>query len=321
VAALFEHLRAYRVDARVLDVGRGDHAGRGIRPARGALRCAGQLARAAAAGFLFHLHTSGANAKSWALAMAVGRARLPGRRPGILTIHSGLCPSYLAASPWRRRVARIACAGYGRIVAVSPAIAEALRSAGVAGDRLEVLSAFSTTGVRPAPPPRMLLALRHRHRRLVCAAVAPGPTYGIDLLLAAFFRLRAGLPPDEVGLVLFGPGSEALDRMAVPVGVHGLGERPHPEALAWIAGCDLFVRPTRADGDALSVREAVALGRPVVASAVGLRPSGCRLVSPGDPEALAAEMASVLGQPGAVDLPVPDGDPLDRLRAIYEGRA
>jgi glycosyltransferase involved in cell wall biosynthesis len=46
----------------------------------------------------------------------------------------------------------------------------------------------------------------------------------------------------------------------------------------------VFVRATLEDGDSISVREALALGVPVVASRVGTRPPGTILFHPGDVE-------------------------------------
>jgi glycosyltransferase involved in cell wall biosynthesis len=60
--------------------------------------------------------------------------------------------------------------------------------------------------------------------------------------------------------------------------------------LAVIRGADVYVRPTLADGDSVSVREAVALGRTVVATSVGTRPSEAILVPPGEADALATAL-------------------------------
>jgi glycosyltransferase involved in cell wall biosynthesis len=90
----------------------------------------------------------------------------------------------------------------------------------------------------------------------------------------------------EAALALYGPGSESL----LAAGVHAFGELHRPQALALMAACDVFVRPTLADGDAISVREAIALGRPVVASAVGARPPEARLFPAGDAAACAEEI-------------------------------
>jgi glycosyltransferase involved in cell wall biosynthesis len=46
--------------------------------------------------------------------------------------------------------------------------------------------------------------------------------------------------------------------------------------------CDVFVRPTWSDGDANSVREALYLGKPAVASDVVVRPESCLTFKTGD---------------------------------------
>jgi glycosyltransferase involved in cell wall biosynthesis len=69
-----------------------------------------------------------------------------------------------------------------------------------------------------------------------------------------------------------------------------MGELPRDRALAVVAASDVFVRPTLADGDAISVREALALGRPVVASAVGARPAEAALFPAGDAAACAEQI-------------------------------
>jgi glycosyltransferase involved in cell wall biosynthesis len=314
VAALARVLAERGVDVRVLDIGQGDHRGGLVRPARGALRFAARLAAVAAEGRLVHAHTNGANPKSWLVALAAGRARRPLGARGVLTIHSGLCPAWLRASARRRALAAAACAGYGRVVAVNAEIAEALGEAGVPSRRVAVIPPFSPKVMTTGEPPPGLAAFRARHGPLFCAALAPGPTYGADVLLPAFRTVRARLP--AAGLVVFGPGTARLSAD----GILALGEIPHRGALAVIEAADVFVRPTRADGDAVSVREAIALGRAVVATAAGHRPAGCLLVPPGDGTSLAARMAE------AATLPRPparlgDPDPFDVLIETYASLA
>ncbi|HJQ77217.1 MAG TPA: glycosyltransferase [Acidimicrobiia bacterium] len=84
-----------------------------------------------------------------------------------------------------------------------------------------------------------------------------------------------------------------------------LGRRA--DARAFIAAADLVVNPADVEGLPVSLLEALALGRPVVATAVGGVPSVIRhemtglLVPPGEPESLAEAMARALGSPQAIE--------------------
>jgi len=78
----------------------------------------------------------------------------------------------------------------------------------------------------------------------------------------------------------------------------------------------VFVRPTIADGDSVSVREALALGRAVVATAVGHRPEGVRLVPPADAVALSAAMIEAVEGSERRPAEVP-ADSLQRILSLY----
>jgi glycosyltransferase involved in cell wall biosynthesis len=251
----------------------------------GRARLIARLALARLRRELVHVHTNGHNRKSWLLAAvcAVGHTG-----PSLLTLHSGLAPDYLRAhAPLVRRIA----ARYSRVVAVNAEIAAALVDAGLPPARVVVAAAFSAASLALRLSPPGLAQLRRAHPLLVAAALAPGPEYGAAVLLDAFARVRARRP--DAGLVVYGPGTRAPALAAAARArdlggaVHHLGELERRRALAVVAAADVFVRPTLADGDAISVREALALGRPVVASAVGSRPSQVALFPAGDAAACA----------------------------------
>ncbi|BDG05852.1 glycosyltransferase [Anaeromyxobacter oryzae] len=314
VAALARAARARGVDVTVLDIGRGDHAAGFVRPARGPVRYATALSGAAAEGRLLHVHTNGANVKSWVVALAAGRARRPGAPRAVLTLHSGSAPAFLRRSAANRALAVAACAGFGTIVAVNEEIAALVAAAGVPRRKVTILAPFSPLLLEARAAPPALAAFRAAHGPLVAAALSPGPIYGADLLLPAFEALRARVP--SAGLVVFGEGTggHAFRRP----GVLGLGEIDHGAALAVMEAAEVFARPTRADGDAVSVREALALGCRVVASTVGHRPDGCLLFPAGDRSALAARLADAVAAPRPARAPLAGAlDPFDALFAIY----
>jgi glycosyltransferase involved in cell wall biosynthesis len=145
----------------------------------------------------------------------------------------------------------------------------------------------------------------------VLAAGRLVPIKGFDLLVAAVGRIPDVARP---ALVIAGEGPEKtrLARLALEAGVQlGLAGLLGQRALAdCMAAADLFVHPCRtlasgrSEGMPLVVREALACGRPVIASASGglgelLGTPGLTLVAPEDADALAQaiELALRTGRP------------------------
>jgi glycosyltransferase involved in cell wall biosynthesis len=96
----------------------------------------------------------------------------------------------------------------------------------------------------------------------------------------------------------------ALERLEHPVEVAVLGDPPVPaaEVARRLRAAELYVHPSRADTFPSGVLEALACGTPVVASRVGGIPEQVGdatgvLVGPGDPEALANAIESLLADP------------------------
>jgi glycosyltransferase involved in cell wall biosynthesis len=176
---------------------------------------------------------------------------------------------------------------------VSKALRRSLCAAGVPHDRLWIAPAFFLDALGDRITPAGAAALRRRHSPLCAAVAAPGPEYGMDVLLDAFAALRRTRP--EAGLVVAGPDLRRAERTRP--GVYWLGDLPRAETLGLLEACDVFIRPTRADGDAISVREALALGRRVVASDAAARPEGVALHRAGDAGDLARAVLAALDAP------------------------
>ncbi len=112
---------------------------------------------------------------------------------------------------------------------------------------------------------------------------------------------RRGRP--RAGLVLIGSGSlEGELRTKIgskPYVEHILlcGDVPHKSTLEAISRSSMMLRTTLYDGDAVSVREALYLGVPVIASDNGMRPQGVRLIPSSNLIALEDEIERVLAEP------------------------
>ena len=124
------------------------------------------------------------------------------------------------------------------------------------------------------------------------------------LLTAAKRVVERGVP---VRFIAVGRGEEeeALRRLHTEL---ELGDRfrflgYREDAVHVLAGCDLFVLPSRYEGVPVAVLEALAMGLPVVATPVGTVPDVVtdgvegRLVLPRDPAALASAIEEVAGDP------------------------
>ena len=316
VDELFRAVRARGGVCEVLDIGKGQLPADGVTPAGSIARFTGLLASFSARGYQIHLHTNGANPKSWMLASVCAAAGRLASRPALITLHSGLGPAWLAESTLRQRMATAVLRQFATVIAVNEEIRSALDVPGAV-----VLPAFSLEFLQPGSPPEGLAGLRAEASPLFCAMVAPRPEYGEEILLRAFEQVQKSLP--SARLALYGPGSEARvpqPEARSPKSPFRFGELPRPQALALIAACDVFVRPTLADGDSVSVREALALGRTVVATRVGNRPAEVKLVAPGDASSLSKGLLEAAGEISARparSVGAPAADSLARILSLY----
>jgi glycogen(starch) synthase len=306
VAGLHRQLLAAGVTCRVLDMSL-------VRPGFG---FGWTVLRHALRGWTLHLHTNGHNVKSWLLALGCG---LAGQSRGgcILTLHSGMVSGYLEAAPvWRRKLAALACSLYTQVICAGPETSSALLSLGVES---EVLPAFLNAARPEVSPESGLLEWIGRHRPLFSTVLFFRPEYGFDLLVAALARLRRLYP--SLGCLVMGSGEQRAEagkrirEAGLEDSILLLGDVHHDDCLALMSACDVFLRPTLADGDSISVREALSLGIPVVASRVGARPAGAILFRPGDVEEMlaAVELALVAKR----NNPPQAAGSMDRLMEIY----
>ncbi len=263
---------------------------------------------------ILHLHTNGHSRKSWLMILM---ASLAGRLRGvtaILTLHSGLLPGYVAGfGIVRRRFARWILRPFTRVICVNSAICRSMQRLGIAASRTAVIPAFLGVPDAPAlsPPDRALI----RAFRPLLVAVAGGeedPERGLAVVL----RAVQGLVPlnPSLGAVLMGWQVGPKTRPLIEeLGLGGravcLGEVSHDRCLALLRASDVTVRSTFVDGDAITVREALAFGVPVVASDTAFRPEGVTLFRRGDVSDLMAKLSQVLTRSiGGASAPRPASD-------------
>lgn len=320
VAALRRHLAAREdTEVAVLDIGtRRTERRPECLPVTGYLDFALKLLRYASRGFTIHLHTNGHNVKSWmATAFCVAAGLRTGRRT-VVSLGSGAMPAFLAdAGTAVRAIVRVSLAGAGAFIVCNDTARAALIAHGAGAEKIAILPWFyGVSRQEIGPLPYAAARFRRGHRPLIGAISSVGSEYGIPLLIDAAARLRPRYP--ELGVVLMGPD---LLADGSPRWTFAMGEMHRPAILAVMGALDVFVRPTYFDGDAVSVREALALGVRVVASDTDFRPAGVRLFPRGDADALAAAIDTALAAPAtsveSTSLPAL----LDLYDALPVGRA
>ena len=197
------------------------------------------------------------------------------------------------------------------VTAVSRAVAESSVALGVPRDRITVIpNGVDTARFGPAPGGGVAASASEAARRSAAApligsvgCLAPRKDYG-TLLEALALLARRGR---EFEVLLVGDGAErgTLESQARALGLAGrvrfAGERSDVERL--LPTMDVFVLSSREEGIPNALLEAMASGRPVVATAVGGTPeivaageSGW-LVPPASPGPLADALEEALSNP------------------------
>ena len=205
-----------------------------------------------------------------------------------------------------RRALRLTNRWARRVVAVSEDTARIARQReGLAAPHLTVipngvdLNRFAPQGRREAA--RAILGIPASARLLVTVSHLT-PIKGIDVLVEAAPGIRAAVP-DALFLVAGRGGEqERVQRRIRSLGLERefrlLGS--HEDVPGLLEAADLFVLPSRSEGQPNAVIEAMAMGLPVVACRVGGVPEVARhgqealLVEPDQPESLARACLDVL---------------------------
>ncbi|MGD8394296.1 MAG: glycosyltransferase family 4 protein [Candidatus Eiseniibacteriota bacterium] len=314
VAALMRQMRAALEAAgctvTVLNLGPGRPTGPGIVQIgqRNRLRQVIETWRALRRSRSAVFHYISASYRSfWLGVVCLALARLAGRRM-VVSFVGGAFGSFIGGLGWPARgVARVALGQAAALIACNPAIATTLAQL-APGRRIEMLtncfvSAGATIRGDPAVLPDALARFVELHRPVIACTGAASPEYGLGNAVMALPRLREARP--DAGLVLVvtrygqvdGRGELEAAIAAQGVAEHVLITSDIPDFTALLARSDLFLRTARVDGDSMSVREALALGVPTVASDAAPRPDGVVTYGRDDVEGLVEALHEALTAP------------------------
>lgn len=230
---------------------------------------------------VIHLHFGG-ELTPRLLGLCLVCCLIPGRRV-VLTFHSGGYPSGSGDRARPNSLQGWVLRRPDAVVAVNAEIAGWFRRLGVDERRIRVICPFAPVAAPVGGPQREdIRRFIAAHSPMLTTVGLLEPEYDLALQIRAMEAVRRRHP--NAGLAIVGSGSLEPELKATidrhPERAHMLmcGDVAHPDTVGLIAASDLFLRTTLYDGDSVSVREALQLGVPVIASDNGMRPSGVVLI-------------------------------------------
>jgi glycosyltransferase involved in cell wall biosynthesis len=237
-----------------------------------------------------HLHFGG-TLTTRLIALAMLCTLMP-RSKSVLTFHSGGYPSSEKGRSARPGTVRgFVFRRLDRIIAVNEEIALMFRKFGVDPQRIRIISPHIIT-----PPtneislPQSFQAFQQTHEPLLTTVSWLEEAYDLPSQIDALGLVRERFP--RAGLVIVGSGNleheirDSIKSKSYAEAILLTGDVEHSVAMRMMSVSDLFLRTTLHDGDSISVREALYLGIPVIATDNSMRPDGVVLIPASDPIAL-----------------------------------
>lgn len=248
---------------------------------------------------VLHLHVGGEVSRR-ILGLALASTVFAGRK-SILTMHSGAYPLTDAAKTAQRLSARGAIfRRFGRIIAVNDQLVDVFRRYGVRDERIRMILPYSLhTPDKNIEIPQNLAEFFAAHDPVLLSVGGLEAEYDPLFQIEAMRDILKDFP--NAGLLIAGDGTMRRD-VETAVSASGYagsvciaGNVDHAVTLNLIARAAVMLRTTRFDGDAISVREALYLGTPVIATDNGMRPVGTNLIAIGDRAALVEKVREICG--------------------------
>jgi glycogen synthase len=268
---------------------------------------------------ILHLHIGG-DITGRLLALGLACSVWPGAK-SVLTFHSGGYPaSAEGRTAGRETVRGFVLRRFSRLIAVNPQLGELFSRFGADSGRIRVIAPHALTGVRPGTKmPEEIERFFAAHQPVLISMGWLEPEYDYSLQIRTLGKIRARHP--RAGLLILGAGRLEADlrrEIAATQSADAVlmaGDVAHEVAMAALERSQVFLRTTLYDGDSVSVREALHLGVPVVATNNGMRPAGVILMRDSSSEALSEGVEEALGRERGVNAA---GEDWSNIAAVLE---
>jgi len=224
------------------------------------------------------------------------------RIPVVVTEHSSAFPRGLIRG-FERVKAKFAFERAAVVCLVSEDLKKHIEALGIRA-RFQVVPNVVDTSL--FSPPSECWTKRNDKKRLLTVALLT-PVKGIPHLLEALAQLRKKRDDFVLDIVGDGPNRAEYEELTRKLGLQGIvhfhGLKTKQEVAEFMKQCDIFVLPSLFETFGAVLIEALACGKPVIASQIGgpgeiVTDEVGRLVPPGDSEALARTLDYMLDHYG-----------------------
>ena len=246
----------------------------------------------------------------WEMGVLVGVMRFLGKKAVVSIVGDDL-KDHLTQGGWfRKKLLIFALKRYARIIAVNPEIERLLLSKGISPERIEVITPFLPPAVNDETKSEVTQEIWHfidGHKPVISANAFKirfyngTDLYGLDMCIELCAKLKSTYP--EIGFVFCLPDigdHNYFEKMKQEIRDKDIENnfllvtQPLGEVYPIWQKSDVFVRPTNTDGDSVSLREALYLKTPSVASDVISRPEGTVLFKNRDIDSFTESVEHVL---------------------------
>jgi glycosyltransferase involved in cell wall biosynthesis len=261
-------------------------------------RVVGEIRRLIRAHDIDIIHTHGYKANLYGYVAARRESK-----PVVATCHNWLTGGAMLAA--YNFLDRIALKQFDAVSAVSQTIAEKLLSLGVRRQRITVIPNGIDVHASHAAPSCAPLAAEARKEQVIGIVARLDLQKGFECLLNAVAALRRSFPGLRLVIVGEGPDRAKIEQMVSRQNLAGVvtmaGRQSDMPAV--YAGIDIFVLPSLNEGLPMTLLEAMAASKPIVATRVGAVPTVITdretglLIEPNDAAGLTNALAQLLTDP------------------------
>jgi glycosyltransferase involved in cell wall biosynthesis len=259
---------------------------------------------------VLHLHVGGTlTPRVMSLILACG---IIGRGKNILTLHSG----GFAVSEDAQNAKSASSKGFifrqfERVICVNTLLADVFKRYGVKENKVRLIYPF----IHKSPEigveiPADLQGFAERSSPFLLTVGLLEDTYDLFMQINAMEKVLERFP--NAGLMIIGSGSletqlkEAIASKGYADKICLANDVNHKITLHLINDCDILLRTTKFDGDAISIREALHLETPVIATDNGMRPEGVHLIPKQNQEKLVEAIYEIGEREKPIKSPKPD---------------